>query len=350
MGDRTCARGEPTKSVVTAILVQPATASDHGSAPATLAEHAAAAGPGRSPPDEVFVDAGYVSAPALLRAQADGYELVGPAPTPPHGGDRFGTDSFEVDLPARKAICPAGNASSECDRIDDAKYGLRYYFAWPAKACAACPLRARCVSKKNTLARRTIEVTGNHMILQERRNLCRTPGYCDRMHRRSAIEGTHSELARGYGLRRCRYKGCAKTSLQAQLTVTACNLRRWARRLCWEEPRKRKWTERKAQRKPQRRQKPARRPNSRKNDTSLDPARWKSQNDCRQKMRLGGSRLLSAADFFSATDIRQIRLGAIGLVIYGYSPPSTITILTGRPSPAVARPPAPAPSATAPVT
>ncbi len=236
--DRTCARGEPTKSVVTAILVQPATASDHGSAPATLAEHVAAAGPGRSPPDEVFVDAGYVSAPALLRAQADGYELVGPAPTPPHGGDRFGTDSFEVDLPARRAVCPAGHASSECGRIDDAKYGLRYYFAWPAKACAACPLRDRCVSKKNKLARRTIEVTGNHMILQERRNLCRTPGYRDRMHRRSAVEGTHSELARGYGLRRCRYKGRAKTGLQAQLTATACNLRRWARRLCWEERKK----------------------------------------------------------------------------------------------------------------
>ena len=45
----------------------------------------------------------------------------------------------------------------------------------------------------------------------------------------------HSELVRGYGLRRCRYKGKNKTGLQAQFTATACNLRRWARRLCWEE-------------------------------------------------------------------------------------------------------------------
>ena len=130
------ARGEPTKAAVTAILVQPATASDHGSVPATLAEHAAAAAPGRPPPDEVFADAGCLSAPALLRAQADGYELVGPMPDPPHGGDRFGTDSFKVDLPARKAVCPSGNAGSECGRIDDAKYGVRYYFVWPAKTCA----------------------------------------------------------------------------------------------------------------------------------------------------------------------------------------------------------------------
>ncbi len=45
----------------------------------------------------------------------------------------------------------------------------------------------------------------------------------------------HSELVRGYGLRRCRYKGKKKTGLQAQFTATACNLRRWACRLCWEE-------------------------------------------------------------------------------------------------------------------
>jgi hypothetical protein len=233
-----CAKGEPTKAVVTAVLVQPATASDHGSVPVTLAEHAAAAGPGRPPPDEVFVDAGYVSAPALLRAAADGHELAGPAPTPPHGGNRFGTDSFKVDLPARKAVCPSGNASSECDRIDDAKYGVRYYFVWPARTCAACPLRERCVSKKNRLARRTIEVTGNHMALQERRDLCKTPGHRERMHRRNAVEGTHSELVRGYGLRRCRYKGRAKTGLQVRFTATACNLRRWARRLCREERKK----------------------------------------------------------------------------------------------------------------
>ncbi len=232
-----CAKGEPTKAVVTAVRVQPATASDHGSVPETLAEHAAASCPG-TPPGEVFVDAGYVSAPALLRAQAGGYELVGPMPAPPHSGGRFGTDSFAVDLPGRAAVCPAGRSSSECDRIEDAKYdqyGAKYYFAWPAKACAACPLREQCVSKRNKLARRTLEVSEHHMTVQARRDLCRTPEYRSRMRKRNAVEGTHSELVRGYGLRRCRYKGRSKTGLQAQFTAAACNLRRWARRLCWEE-------------------------------------------------------------------------------------------------------------------
>ncbi len=101
-----CAKGEPTKSVVTAVLVQPATASDHGSVPGILAEHQSAVGAGCAPPDEVFADAGYVSAPALLKAEAGGYALTGPMPAPPHGGDRFGTDSFAVDLPGPSRSAP----------------------------------------------------------------------------------------------------------------------------------------------------------------------------------------------------------------------------------------------------
>jgi transposase len=236
-----CGKGEPTKSVITAVCVQPATGGDHGSVPGILAEHRSAVGPECPPPDEVFVDAGYVSAPALLKAEAGGYALTGPMPAPPHSGKRFGTDSFAVDIPGRVAVCPAGHASSECDRIDDAKYaqyGAKYYFAWPAKTCAACPLREQCVSKKNKLARRTLEVSEHHMTVQARRDLCKTPEYRSRMRKRNAVEGTHSELVRGYGLRRCRYKGRSKTGLQAQFTATACNLRRWARRLCWEERKK----------------------------------------------------------------------------------------------------------------
>jgi IS5 family transposase len=228
-------KGEPTTAVVTAILVQPATACDQGSVPAILAEHRSALGAGLAPPGEVFVDAGHVSAPALLEAQAGGYALTGPMPAPPHSGERFGSDSFRVDIPGRVATCPAGNASAKCVRTDDATRGPVYYFEWPEQTCAACPLRERCVSKKNKLARRTLDVGGDHMLSQARRDLCKTPQYRARMRRRNAVEGTHSELVRGYGLRHCRYKGRAKTDLQAKFAATACNLSRWARRLCWED-------------------------------------------------------------------------------------------------------------------
>jgi hypothetical protein len=51
------------------------------------------------------------------------------------------------------------------------------------------------------------------------------------MHQRNAIEGTISELVRGYSLRRARYRGFAKVDLQNQLIATACNIKRWFRKL-----------------------------------------------------------------------------------------------------------------------
>lgn len=71
------------------------------------------------------------------------------------------------------------------------------------------------------------------MIAQARRQLGRTPEYQLRMRKRNGIEGTISELKRGYGARRARYRGRIKTDGQLQLMAAACNLRRWSARLCW---------------------------------------------------------------------------------------------------------------------
>jgi hypothetical protein len=51
------------------------------------------------------------------------------------------------------------------------------------------------------------------------------------MRHRNAIEGTISELVRGHGLRRARYKGFAKVDLQNHLVAAACNIKRWLRKL-----------------------------------------------------------------------------------------------------------------------
>jgi hypothetical protein len=49
------------------------------------------------------------------------------------------------------------------------------------------------------------------------------------MHQLNAIEGTLSELARGHGMRRSRYRGFGKVELQNLLIGTACNVKRWLR-------------------------------------------------------------------------------------------------------------------------
>jgi IS5 family transposase len=224
-------RGEPTEAVITAVLVQPAITSDHGSVPPVLAVQA---GNGEPPPKTVFTDAGYISGPALQNATQNGFDLCGPAPAPPYSEKRFGSDSFSVDIPNRRAVCPAGKSSVECSSIQESNSKLPYhYFAWSQTDCSSCPLKDQCLSTKKKRPFRTLQVGAFHMTVQERRRLAKTHEYKSRMHRRSGIEGTNSEIKRGYGIRRARYRGLAKFDLQSQTTAVACNIRRWAVRSCW---------------------------------------------------------------------------------------------------------------------
>ena len=224
--------GEPTEAVITAVLLQPATTSDHGSLSEVIAAHEQG---GQAKPDQAFADAGYISAPALEQAKADGYVLNGPIGAPPHSGKRFGSDSFVVDIENRQATCPAGKLSTGCLRITETKthHVTYYYFTWAQADCGICAMKGSCLSLKKPQSFRTLQVGEKHMIVQERRNICKTPEYKMLMHRRSGIEGTHSELTRGYMLRRSRYRGLKKTGIQMLFTAAACNLRRWAVRLCW---------------------------------------------------------------------------------------------------------------------
>lgn len=56
------------------------------------------------------------------------------------------------------------------------------------------------------------------------------------MRQRNAIEGTISELVRGYGMRRTRYRGLAKTRLANYFIGAACNVHRWLRLMTWRIP------------------------------------------------------------------------------------------------------------------
>ena len=88
-----------------------------------------------------------------------------------------------------------------------------------------------CTSKGN---HRTLSVSENHSVLQERRRLQKTEAFAIRMHQRNAIEGTQSELVRAHGLRQARYRGLAKVRLQNYLIGAACNAKRWLARVAWE--------------------------------------------------------------------------------------------------------------------
>jgi len=72
------------------------------------------------------------------------------------------------------------------------------------------------------------------MFLQGRREEMQTESFKQKMKRRNGIEGSVSELVRGYGLRKARYRGQGKVRLQNYMIGAACNVKRWFRRMAWE--------------------------------------------------------------------------------------------------------------------
>jgi hypothetical protein len=188
---------------------------------------------GLDAPSALYVDGSYVSSEALKDASEQGRELRGPAPASPDRGKVFTVERFDVHVEQRYAICPAVQRSSHCSRLEEQSTGkVVFRIEWSHSVCEVCPLRVECVSAGQS--HRTLVVGALHSLLQERRREMQTDAFKKEMHRRNGIEGTQSELVRGYGLRQARYRGKDKVRLQNYLIGAACNIRRLFRRLAWE--------------------------------------------------------------------------------------------------------------------
>lgn len=225
--------GEPTQNFIAALITQNASESDKPGMAMVLSEQA---NMGLEPPPVLYVDGAYVCGPSLHEAQEDVRELHGPAPASPDRGKVFTVEAFDIKVEEQQAICPAGQTSSNCSRLREEKTGkVDYRFEWNNTLCGACPRRAECIAATQT--HRTLVVGEYHTLLQARRREMLTEAFKLDMHHRNGIEGTQSELIRGYGLRHARYRSLAKTRLQNYLIGAACNLRRWFRRVQWEAAR-----------------------------------------------------------------------------------------------------------------
>ena len=212
-------------SFITSIVTQRATESDAAGLEKTLQAQAETQVVSLS---ELYVDSAYVSAERLAQANEEGWQLVGPAQASPYQQEitaGYRLEDFQIDIPARQALCPAGLVSKQCSRIhEQARNKVFYRFEW-ASHCHHCELRADCLS--NSAAHRIITVGEHYQLLEQRRGEQKTQQFKERMQQRNAIEGTISELVRAHGLRRSRYRGFAKVELQNFFIATACNIKRW---------------------------------------------------------------------------------------------------------------------------
>jgi len=136
------AAGAPTRQFVTAVETQRATASDEAGLEQVLAVQQAT---GHDRPSELYVDGADVSAAKMAEAHAEGWEWLGPAQPSVTKGTGDVTEAFDVNVAARVATCPAGEASTQCSRLAAAASGkVSYRFEWSRK-CRDCAQREACV-------------------------------------------------------------------------------------------------------------------------------------------------------------------------------------------------------------
>jgi len=182
-------------------------------------------------PDAVYADAGYVTEDTLAQAESNAMELLGPTRPDPHKGP-YNADAFAVDVGNERAICPQGKTSTQCSHIKDGYMGTEYYRLEWGSQCDHCPVQKQCTRAKS--GRRLLVVGLRHDLVQKRREEMRAESFSQSMHPRNGIEGTHSELVRGHGLRRTKYRGLNRVAMSHYFMAAACNVKRYLKRLAFE--------------------------------------------------------------------------------------------------------------------
>jgi transposase len=178
-------------------------------------------------PARQYVDQGYTSGATIEASQRRGIDLRGFVPGDTRKPVGFRLGDFTLDLAAHTATCPAGRSARSFKPVTSGAADVAYRVSF-GSFCRDCPGFGRCTTNRQG---RTLDLSPYHATIQARRQLAHDPAFHREMHRRSAIEGTLSELVRAQGARRARYRGRSKTLLQACFTAAATNLKRLARTL-----------------------------------------------------------------------------------------------------------------------
>ena len=186
-------------------------------------------------PKKHLVDAGYMGSKEMADARrGHGVDLFGPmrrdgswqAKTP--GG--IDSTRFRIDWEAREATCPEGKKSRYW-KPELNRHGRDVAAVLFAKAvCGACESRPLCTRSRFTGRELTLRPQPQHEVLLEARKRQSTEEFWEEYQARAGVEGTVSQGVRGFGLRRSRYVGRAKTHLQHVITAVAMNV---VRLLAW---------------------------------------------------------------------------------------------------------------------
>jgi transposase len=192
-------------------------------------------------PDVHVVDGAYTSGEKLASSQSESQiDLLGPMRQdqswPAHDAEAVELSHFQIDWAQEIVICPMGKRSRPWKPSKGPRGKPTFQVAFSRKDCAACLVRHRCTRSATEARGLTLHPQAQQLALQAARERQHTEKFKEDYKRRAGIEGTISQAAFAFGMRRTRYRGLQKTHLHHLATAMAINLQRFVNWV-WEIPR-----------------------------------------------------------------------------------------------------------------
>lgn len=180
-------------------------------------------------PGQHVVDAGYTSAELMLAARARGVTLLGPllADTSPQartGG--YTSAAFTIDWQAQQVRCPQGATStswSPCTQNGTDAIVVRF----DTTTCRTCPAKTSCTTATRRGRQLSLRPQPVHNAVAQARAQQSTDKWHNDYKIRAGVEGTIRQATHVTGIRRARYLGQPRTTLEHNLAAAAINLIRY---------------------------------------------------------------------------------------------------------------------------
>lgn len=178
-------------------------------------------------PGEHYLDSGYPSADLVSAAAREGITMVTPllADHSPQAraGQGFDKTAFTIDWNTRQVHCPEGRTSTGWYPVT--QHGRKAIVIEFARSdCRPCPSRDQCTTAVRGRRMLTLRPRELHETAAANRAAQKTDTWQAKYAARAGVEGTINQALDITGLRRTRYRGLPKTTLQHAFSAAAINI------------------------------------------------------------------------------------------------------------------------------
>lgn len=178
-------------------------------------------------PGEHYLDSGYPSADLVTDAARQGITMVTPLladhSRQARAAEGFDKAAFRIDWTTRQVTCPEDHTSSGWYPVT--QHGRdAIVIAFARSDCRPCPSRDQCTTSARGNRMLTLRPRELHETVAANRAAQKTDAWQAKYAVRAGVEGTINQTLDITGLRRARYRGLPKVTLQHAFSATAINV------------------------------------------------------------------------------------------------------------------------------